>query len=126
MVDLLIRRGANVNAKTDKKKVTPLHIASQNNKHKIAELLIQHGAVVDALSPAGFTPLHFTNFSGDLRIAELLLKNGANVRPSFWSGNKTSSGKKRINSETSFFSLSLGKIVANSCAVNNSPKTSPH
>jgi len=79
MVDLLIRRGANVNAKTDKKKVTPLHIASQNNKHKIAELLIQHGAVVDALSPAGFTPLHFTNFSGDLRIAELLLKNGANV-----------------------------------------------
>ena len=47
IVHLLLKHGANVNAK-DNKKWTAMHIACSKGHIKIAELLIQHQAQIDA------------------------------------------------------------------------------
>jgi ankyrin repeat protein len=42
MAELLLSKGANVNAKTDKGH-TPLHFAMEKNHKDVAKLLLQHG-----------------------------------------------------------------------------------
>ena len=98
VVDLLISKGADVNAKTDAGS-TPLHWASNRdiaellitkgadvdvaNKeaarsgHKeIEELLIMKGANVNAAGNNGWTPYQVANSRGHKDIAELIRKNG--------------------------------------------------
>lgn len=95
IVKFLIAKGADVNAKfsglirsyydkkageiTIKKFVgyTPLHFAIANNYKDIAELLIVHGAGVNAKTDDGDTPLDIAVREGHKEIAELLRKHGA-------------------------------------------------
>ncbi len=87
-VELLIGRGADVNALTPQKQ-TPLYLVSMdpepNNSKmkaeqcKIAELLIQKGADVNAKDNVGQTPLHLAADGARLDIAKILLKNGADI-----------------------------------------------
>ena len=53
---VLIRRGANVNARRPDRLDTPLHFASNA---EVAGVLIEHGADVEALDWSGRTPLHW-------------------------------------------------------------------
>jgi ankyrin repeat protein len=84
IVELLISKGADVNAKTDKGGSTPLHTA--DNK-EIAELLIAEGADVNAKNDGGKTPLDYAetdNFeppelkAAKKEIADLLRKHELN------------------------------------------------
>lgn len=74
---------------------TPLHIACKKNRIKVVELLLKHGASIEATtevclfdrimsSPhsivhfqSGLTPLHVAAFMGCMNIVIFLMQNGA-------------------------------------------------
>lgn len=58
---------------------TPLHLAVFFNQNQIAEMLIEQGANVDAVSKnqQGVTPLHSALANRNVKIAKLLLHRGA-------------------------------------------------
>ena len=84
IVRLLFDRGADANAEArDGTKL--LHqvafglYESQEDGVRIAELLLKHGAEVDARSKAHRTPLHLASSAGKLEMVRLLLDHGATV-----------------------------------------------
>ena len=74
IVELLIAKGADVNAKFGI--WTPLHIAAFRGRKEVAELLINEGADVNAKNKNGDTPLDFTINMKKTETAELLRKHG--------------------------------------------------
>lgn len=72
LVELLIAKGADVNAK-DLVRKTPLH---QAKNKEVAELLIAKGADVNAKDKNGLTPLLYATIHGHKDVAELLRKHG--------------------------------------------------
>ena len=79
IVELLIAKGADVNAK-DKFGDTPLHDAAMRDQKEVAELLIANGADVNAKQDNyGMTPLHRAAVWDHEEIAKLLISEGANV-----------------------------------------------
>ncbi|GAX84017.1 hypothetical protein CEUSTIGMA_g11442.t1 [Chlamydomonas eustigma] len=58
---------------------TPLHYAARAGRIEVVKLLLQHGAVVDALTKAGqATPLHRAAALGHTKVVEELISAGAN------------------------------------------------
>jgi len=78
IVDLLISRGAQVNA-ANMGDDTPLHNAAQMGHVDILRKLIQHKADVNAFNEHGNTPLHYACFGQFAAVAEELVGNGALV-----------------------------------------------
>ena len=74
IVELLINKGADVNAK-DEYDDTPLHLSINRN---IYELLIAKGADVNAKNCSGCTPLHSIIYEDKDSVA-LLISNGADL-----------------------------------------------
>jgi len=73
--------GADVNAKDDNG-WNPLHLAAENGRKQVAELLIANGADVNAKDNNGWTPLFYAaakTGSGHKEIVELLIANDADV-----------------------------------------------
>ncbi len=100
--ELLISKGANVNARTvgpnigyysdrcdgncDDMSVqnnwinqTPLHLAAQGYSVDICKLLIDKGADVNVKTKDQWTPLHFAVRSGSFQVCEFLIRMGAGV-----------------------------------------------
>jgi ankyrin repeat protein len=76
----LIEKGSDVNAiAKNMMKVMPLHSAAAHRQVEISELLLNHGAKVNAKQEGGFTPLHAAAQNGDIEMARLLLKHGADL-----------------------------------------------
>lgn len=73
----LAAEGTDPDAGDRKFGVTPLCWAALGDHTGIVELLIQHGASVDARNRDGATALHGAGFLGRAKAAELLLENGA-------------------------------------------------
>lgn len=80
---LLIDKGVNVNVRIKgsfgHEGFTPLHIAADYGHKDVAELLINNGAEVDALSACASTPLSSATICGHKDIVELLIAKGAAV-----------------------------------------------
>jgi ankyrin repeat protein len=80
---LLIDRGAKVDepARHAQIKAAPIHSATAAAepaaRYALTELLLDHGANVNAAQEGGFTPLHAAAQHGDFDLARLLLERGA-------------------------------------------------
>lgn len=58
---------------------TSLHLAAYFGYRDVAEVLLTHGADVNAINSYGRTPLHRAAFNGHEDIAKLLLVHGADI-----------------------------------------------
>ena len=83
-VALLLRLGSDIDAR-DKYRMTPLHKAAIFNRLKIAELLIENGADLNALAPKYghifVSPLHLAAEAGAADMIDLLAEYGCNMNP---------------------------------------------
>jgi len=82
MVEKLLAKGADVNARASRDGRTPLHNAARSGYSKAAELLITAGADVNAKDKEGHTPLWYakdkhTPSEDCTKITELLRRHGA-------------------------------------------------
>ena len=78
VVDLLLNRGADVNAKTEEG-ATPLMYACQNGFPDVVDTLIRKGADVNTAPYNGMTALISVSKTGDYEIASILVHAGASV-----------------------------------------------
>ena len=66
---------------------TPLHFASWHVQLRVARLLLEHGADVNARTKFGLTPLRLlSEKNGNLEVAQLLLEHGADLNSRSRSG----------------------------------------
>ena len=86
MANVLISKGADVNYQSPiiipnspEDGWKPLHLAARNGHTKIVELLVSHGARVNAKKADGWTPLHVAVFFGHIEVVKYLLSKGANI-----------------------------------------------
>jgi len=78
IAELLLAKGADVNAKDDSGD-TPLHNAAEAGHKDMAGLFLANGADVNAGDKYSSTPLHVAAREGHKDVAELLLAKGADV-----------------------------------------------
>jgi uncharacterized protein len=80
LVKLLLDKGANPNiASNNQFKVAPIHSVCASSHFDITELLIRHGADINAKQMKGVTPLHSTAHNGQTKLSKLLIDNGADI-----------------------------------------------
>ncbi|XP_069466569.1 nuclear factor NF-kappa-B p100 subunit [Ambystoma mexicanum] len=79
-LDLLVSKGADVNAAERKSGRTPLHLAVDMENLNIATYLVKKlGADVNVRTFAGDTPLHLSAAIGSPILTKMLIKSGADV-----------------------------------------------
>jgi ankyrin repeat protein len=86
IVDLLLKKGADVNARTSWE-ATPLHLVARQGSRALMDLLIMRGADVNAQTKDGDTPLHLAAANGRANQAYDLLEKGAKVNATNRFGN---------------------------------------
>ena len=84
----LIKKGADVNARTEKGN-SPLHFAADAGHTETAMALIEKGADVNAGNENGWTPLHFAAKKGHTETAMALIEKGADVNAGDEFGSNT-------------------------------------
>lgn len=100
----LLARGARVNR--DARQWSALHYATFAGRTEIVELLLAHGADIDARTSNDSTALMLTAREGHERLARLLLERGADPRPTNdWGDSALSWAMARRN-------LRIGRLVA--------------
>lgn len=87
LLKLLLDKGANPNiASNNQFKVAPIHSACAISAFDIVELLIKHGADVNAKQMQGVTPLHSAAHNGQTKLSKLLIDNGAEINAKMENG----------------------------------------
>lgn len=81
VISLLIKNGADIHVKEERKGSTPLHWAVVHNKAKVVRLLLVSGADIASVDNKGDTPLHraahLETWNNETDISEILLSAGA-------------------------------------------------
>lgn len=86
LTGLLVRHGANVNARTNQS-ATPLHLASQNSHIQVVRFLLECNAKLNKKDQYGNTPLIHACLRGNLETATTLLQSNALVNIANLQGN---------------------------------------
>ncbi|XP_032803783.1 NF-kappa-B inhibitor epsilon-like isoform X2 [Petromyzon marinus] len=79
LVDYLVRKGANIEAKDPKSGRTPLHMAVEQGDGVMVARLVELGAQVNAIMYNGCTPLHQAVGRRLVDLAKLLMRLGADA-----------------------------------------------
>jgi len=82
LVELLIARGADVNAASGSRSSTPLNAAALTGNKPMVEILIAKGADVSGKRLSGRTPLYSAAEQGHTEVVKLLIAKGADVNAS--------------------------------------------
>lgn len=86
LTGLLIRHGANVNARTNQS-ATPLHLATQNSHIQVVRILLECNAKLNKKDHYGNTPLIHACLCGNVETATILLQSNALVNVVNLQGN---------------------------------------
>ncbi|MDB4713097.1 ankyrin repeat domain-containing protein [bacterium] len=78
IAELLIAKGANIEAKDDGGE-SPLHLASYHGIKETAEVLIAHGADLEGKNNNGSTPLIYATGRVQTELVKMLISKGADV-----------------------------------------------
>lgn len=81
IVSLLIAKGAAINDASNHFGVTPLHLASEENRLGTVEELLKHGANVAAIERNGYSPMSRAGWREHWAVVETLMANGAACQP---------------------------------------------
>jgi ankyrin repeat protein len=87
VLELLIARGASVNARQKSDFLSPLLKAAEVGDPEIAKILIDNGAVIDCDYWDSSRPLHVAAQKNNIEVARVLIENGANVNIRNTAGN---------------------------------------
>jgi ankyrin repeat protein len=80
VAEFLVENRADVNMRAHNgQQVMPIHAASASGQLEIVQLLLAHGADVNAQQEGGFVPLHNAAQNGQLEMVRLFLDKGADV-----------------------------------------------
>jgi ankyrin repeat protein len=77
VVRALVRAGAQVDARTDAKRCTALHLAARRGNTEVADALLNCGADINARDKTGDTPLQRARNCRKAAVAALLAARGA-------------------------------------------------
>jgi hypothetical protein len=100
MTKVLLKAGANVNARSATLNDTALARAAQDGNEATVRALLAAGAQVDDRDGAGWTPLFNAALKGDRDVLEALLSAGADVNartPTGWTALKEAQMRERKN-----------------------------
>ncbi len=76
-IDMLLSKGADINAALARLSMTPLIFAVINNQNVAAEYLILRGADINKTDAVGRTAIHYAAHNNNIKVFELLQKYGA-------------------------------------------------
>ena len=79
MIELLVDRGADIEAKSELQGMRSLHLAAQLGELQIVETLLKQGADVNSGTDADETVLHLATKAGNLTLIRLLIDRGAKI-----------------------------------------------
>ena len=108
--ELLIENGVNVNSRYDKGK-TPLHYAAERGDIKMADVLLAHGADIEAGDISGTRPLHVAARSS-LETTKFLVERGVDINATDVDGNTAlhkAAGNRQV--DTMRYLLKLGCVI---------------
>jgi formylglycine-generating enzyme len=112
----LVEHGARIDAAQTTGRdrgLTALHRAAYFDAANVAELLLSHGAEVNAHGPAGATPLLYAASNGSRKTVEILLRHGADVSVA------TGAGQTAISEATSHGHLDIVELLQSHGAAPN-------
>ncbi|HMK36212.1 MAG TPA: ankyrin repeat domain-containing protein [Desulfomonilaceae bacterium] len=96
-VELLVKKGGDVNAKRAGEGTTALMLASKEGHERIVDFLLRSGADANGRNIHGWTPLMAAAANGHAEIVKLLLEHGSDVNAKHaygWTAFKLASQKK--------------------------------
>ena len=115
VLQLCIKKGANVRARRIADSNTLLHEAMTA---EMLELLIQHGAEINAVDEKGVTPLHNAVYANRLPVVRVLLTHGADVNAKDSGGDtpldwliKNAQGWEKFDEPMAELLVSKGAII---------------
>lgn len=113
VAELLVAKGADVNAKENRWGGTPLSWTTIGDYRDLAGLLIANGANVNSKGHYGWTPLHDAAWHGARRTAELLLAKGAdiNAKAQRWAGTPLHSAATQGHKDVAELLLAKGADI---------------
>ena len=94
IVQLLLEKGADVNAQGDRFRESALQAASEGGHYQVVQLLLEKGADVNAQGSEFGNALLLASYEGHYQVVQLLLENGADVNtqdPDFGNALQTAS-----------------------------------
>ena len=77
----LLGKGANLNDQANKAGVTPLSVAAEEGQVRMARILVEHGADLEAGERNGYTPLSRALWRDQKEVVSLLRQSGATCQP---------------------------------------------
>jgi len=79
IINILIKKGANVNNRCNIENISPLIMASQFGHIDSVKILIKNGAIINTYTFQEIGPLYLASYYGHIEVVKELIENGADI-----------------------------------------------